>query len=209
MRKSIVLTAILAASVAPNLALAQSNGIGASNFSYSTLGFEIGKAKLDDPLIFAGEKYEEFGALSISGGVQVLDNLVLVAGVSGIANDGPRTEISQTAVSFGVAVPIPLGDRVDLVPALGFARGELENCIDGVCVTEDDSFATYGVGVRAWIVPRAFEVSAGVTDSNESDSDAVVALGAHGWINDHHRLSLEYQDTEELSSVTVGYRYVW
>ncbi|WP_298450475.1 hypothetical protein [uncultured Marinobacter sp.] len=211
MNKRIFLAAVAASVMASGQAYAQSGGqgVGASNFAYSSIGVSLGKATLDDSIILGGEVYEDLGLFAFGGSLQVLDNLVLLAGVDAIANDGRNSEVSQTSVSFGLSVPIPLGDRVDLVPSLGFSRAEFEICEYNYCVSDDDSFAVYGVGIRAWVVPSQFEISAGVASSNQEDSDSVVSLGAHGWLKEHHRIGLDYQDTDGISLLSLGYRYVF
>jgi len=48
----LLLTSVLAAPAAPALAQSSGSGPGESNFSYSTLGFQLGKATPDEEIIF-------------------------------------------------------------------------------------------------------------------------------------------------------------
>lgn len=209
--KRTLIAALMAAAVTP--AMAQdgglNKGIGASNFSYNTVGFDLGRATPDDSIFLAGEEYDNFGVVALSGSAQVADNLALGAGFAVITNEGDRSEITETAVTFGIEIPIPVGQQVDIVPKIGFARSEFEVCVDGTCDSDDDSFAVYGATVRAWVVPEAFEVSGGFTDSGQEDSDAVLELGVAGWFNEHHSVRLDYATNDYLSVTTVGYRYTW
>lgn len=189
-----------------------SNGSGfgsESNFSYSRLGVELGKATLDEDLDFFGERYEDFGVGVLTGSYQVDDNLAIGVGITALTNDGPRTEITNSSLTIALQVPVPIGERVDIVPQFGFGRFETELCYDNICATDDDSAALFGLAIRAWAVPDVLELSAGVFDSTLEESEASVALGLGLWAAEHHRFGLNYEDSDSLSVVTVGYSYNW
>lgn len=211
MRTTFVRCAALVLSVAAMPVLANSSsGLGSeSNFTYSRIGIDLGKATPEEDIIFFGERYEDFGAASLSGYYQVGDNLALGVGLSAIANDGPRTEISTTSLTITAQVPIPVGEQVDIVPQVGFGRFETEFCVDGFCQAEDDSAAVYSLGIRAWAIPDVLEFNAGYFDSTLDDSESSVALGVALWAAEHHRFGLTYEDADSLTLVTVGYSYNW
>lgn len=205
----LLLTSVLAAPAAPALALSAGSGPGESNFSYSTLGFQLGKATPDEEIIFFGERYEDFGAASIGGSVQLADNFAIGGSASSISNEGPRTEISTSAVSLNFFVPIPMGDRVDLVPRIGYISTEVERCLDNVCAEEDDSALAYGIGMRLWAIPDGLELNAAFSDTNADNSKSVLSLGLAGWVNKHHRFGLDFETSDSINAVLVGYSYNW
>lgn len=211
MKQKVLLAAVAASLLTPGLSHAQSGEsiIGASNFGYSTIGADLGKVMLDDDIVLVNEVYEEFALGALAGSLQVADNFALYAGGEVFLNDGPNTEMTQTVLSAGIQTPIGIGDRVDIVPMLGIERYELEICIDGYCGKEDESTAVYGIGARIWAVADTLEVSIGIKDGNDDDYESEVSIGAHGWINDHHRVGIDYRSEEELSAVSLGYRYVF
>lgn len=207
---AIGIAAVLASTLAaPAIAQSSGDGIERSNFSYSTLGFELGKATPDEDIIFLNERYEDFGAASLFGSFQAASNLAFLVSASGIANDGPQTELSQTNLTFQLLAPLPVGDQVDIIPRFGFGTFEAEACFNGLCESEDDSAAVYGVSLRAWAAPGLLEFSAGIEDSTLEDSDAALAIGAALWAADHHRFALDYEGSDSFTVVTIGYSYNW
>lgn len=186
------------------------SGVGShSNFSYTQLGIDIGKATPDQDIVFYGERYEEFGAASLSGSYQLDNNLAVEIGAAAIANNGPRTEITNSSLAVNLLVPIPVGSRLDIVPHFGFGKFKSEFCIDNDCRSQDDSAALYGIGLRAWVLPNAFELNGGVSDSTLEDSETSVAIGAALWASKNHRFALDYEGSSSISVVTIGYSYNW
>lgn len=186
------------------------SGFGShSNFSYTLISIDVGKATPDQDIVFYGERYEEFGAASLSGAYQLDNNLAVSVGASAIANSGSRTEITNSSVAVKLLVPIPVGSRLDIVPNFGFGKFKSEFCIDNNCMSQDDSAALYGIGLRAWVLPNAFELNGGVSDSTLENSETTVAIGAALWANENHRFALDYEGSSSLSVVTIGYSYNW
>lgn len=206
---SLAATVSLVMAVTPVLAQDAETDTGKSNFSYSTLGIQLGKVTLEEDLIFFGEVYEEFGAAAISGSVQLADNFAIGAGSSAFSNEGNRTEISSSSVNVSLFFPVPLGERVDLVPQVGYVGSEIEFCVDGLCRSDDDSAMSYGLATRIWAVPGTLELNLGVLDTNADDSEATTALGAAIWANENHRFAVDYATTDSVDTVLLGYRYNW
>lgn len=209
MRKLYLAVALASGITAPAVSQAAENAVQPSNFSYSTLGFQLGRATPDEDIVFLNERYEDFGAASLFGSFQAADNIAFGISLSAIANEGDRTELSQTAASVQMLVPLGIGNQVDIVPRFGFGRFEAEACVDGLCATEDDSAAVYGVSFRAWVVPSLLELTAGFNDTTLDDSESALSLGAALWARDHHRFGLDYEGSDSITVVTLGYSYNW
>lgn len=204
-----VLAAALTIAAVPAVAQDSNTGPSKSNFSYSTLGIQLGKVTPEEEIVFLGEVYEEFGAAGINGTFQVADNFVIGAGSSAFSNEGNRTEITSSSVSLDLYVPVPIGDRVDLIPRVGYVSSEIEFCADGLCATEDDTAMSYGLATRIWAVPGSLEISASFSDSNADDSESVTSIGAALWAAEHHRFSLSYGASDSFDTVLLGYSYNW
>lgn len=206
---SITLLASMAISATPALAASNGEGPGASNFSYSTLGFQIGKVTLEDEIVFLGEVYEEFSSFGLTGTFQAADNFAIGLSGSSFSNDGPRTEITNTTVSVNAYFPLPVGDRIDIIPQIAYISSEAEACADGFCSKADDSGIGYGLSGRAWVVPGQFEINGGFSDSNAEDSESVLSLGAAAWFNDHHSVGFNFDTSENFNAFDIGYTYTW
>lgn len=206
---SLAATVSLMMAVTPVLAQDADTDIGKSNFSYSTLGIQLGKVTPEEELVFFGEVYEEFGAAAISGSVQLADNFAIGAGSSAFSNEGNRTEISSSSINVSLFFPVPLGERVDLVPQVGYVSSEIELCVDGLCSSDDDSAMSYGLATRIWAVPGTLELNLGVLDTNADNSEATTSLGAALWANENHRFALDYATADSVDTVLLGYRYNW
>ena len=125
-RNAVALTAVLAMTTTPLFAEETQSGIGKSNFSYSTVGGYLGRVTPDEEIVFLNEVYEDFGAAGINGAVQLADNLAIGASAGIFTNEGNRTEITNSSISLNLFVPIPIGDRVDLIPRVGYVGNEVE-----------------------------------------------------------------------------------
>lgn len=211
MKLKVLSAAIAVSLLAPGLAHAQLGKANShtSNFYYNTIGIDLGRVTLDDKLVIEDEVYDGFGSATLEGGVQLADNLALYALGDYFTNDGSRTEATYTALEAGIKFPIPIGDRFDIIPSLGYQNAEIEVCIDGTCASEDESILVYGAGARFWVIPDQMEFSIGYKDSSDSDYDHEISVGIFGWIEKHHRLGIEYMTEKELSRATLGYRYVF
>ncbi|TVP56490.1 MAG: hypothetical protein EA349_07885 [Halomonadaceae bacterium] len=179
------------------------------SFSYTSLGFALGQTRLDDSFFVAGEEYKDFGFASIRGAFQAADNLYIGASVSAEANDGRDTEVTVTGSELFVGFPIAVAEHVDLVPEVGFARAEIEVCLNNVCIKESDSGMTYGGSLRMWAVPDTFEVGFSFFDSTLDDSESVVGLGAALWAAERHRFGLSYSQSSSASLTALSYAYHW
>lgn len=206
---SLAIATALTLAATPVLAQDADTDIVKSNFSYSTLGIQLGKVTPEQEIVFLGEVYEDFGAASINGSVQLADNFAIGGASSAFSNEGNRTEITSSAINLNLYFPVPLGDRVDLVPRVGYVSAEVEACADGFCATEDDSAMSYGLATRIWASPGKLELNIGVSGSNMEDSEATTALGAALWANEHHRFALNYETSDSFDSVLLGYSYNW
>lgn len=206
---SLTVAAALAIAAVPAVAQEHNTGLGKSNFSYSTLGIQLGKVTPDEEIVFLNEVYEDFGAAALNGSFQVAGNFAIGAGASAFANEGNRTEITSSSVNLDLYVPVPLGDRVDLIPRIGYVSSEIELCADGLCATEDDSAMSYGLAARIWAVPGALEISGGFSDTNEEESESVTSIGAALWAGEHHRFALNYDASDSFDAVLLGYSYNW
>ena len=100
----------------------------ASNFSYTYLGIDIGKAIIDEKISLDGYLYEEMGSASINGSYQINNTAVLSVETSILANEGGHTEITYSNVEFILSYPITIGERFDIVPFIGSRDDEIEFC---------------------------------------------------------------------------------
>lgn len=205
----VIASGIMAFSAGDVLAYEGAQSLERSNFSYSNAGFQIGKATPDEEIVFGNEVYEDFGLFSFAGSYQVANNMAIGAGIGAIANEGARTELSTSSYSILATFPVPLGARVDLVPAIGLTGYEDEACVDGSCVQFDDNGIAYGMGLRAWAVPGKLELNLAYEDTNMEDIESTVTAGIAGWLAQHHRIGLNYTSSEFVSSVALGYNYTW
>ena len=112
-------------------------------------------------------------------------------------------------MSVNAYFPLPAGERIDIIPRIGYISTEAEACADGFCSTVDDTGIGYGLFARGWVVPGQFEVNGGFSDTNEEDSEGVLSLGAAAWFNEHHSIGFNYDTSEDVSAFDLGYRYTW
>ncbi|MDI9244667.1 hypothetical protein [Marinobacter sp. CHS3-4] len=209
MNKIILPAVAMALATTPVQAQDASGSSSQSNFTYSSLGIQLGKVTPEQELVFLGEVYEEFGAAAITGTVQLANNFAIGGSSAAYANSGNRTEITNSSLSLNLFFPIPIADRVDLVPRVGFVRVETEFCADGICASEDDSVVAYGLASRIWVAPDKLEVNVGFSDVNEEDSESTIALGGAIWATENHRFALDYETSDSVDAVFVGYSYNW
>lgn len=206
---AVALVAVLAIPTTPLMAEGGSPDIGRSNFSYSMVGGYLGRVTPDQEIVFLNEVYEDFGAAGINGSIQLADNFAIGGGIGVFANEGDRTEITNSSVNLNIYVPVPLGDRVDLIPRIGYVSTEVEACADGFCATEDDSAMSYGLFTRIWAVPGVLEISGGFSDTNADNSESTTSLAAALWFREHHSVGLNYDTSDSFDAVSVGYRYTF
>lgn len=181
----------------------------ASNFSYSYLGFNLGKLTPDEDIIFLGEVYEEFGTFSLDSGYQFNPNLALFISSAAAANEGPTTELSTSSFSLGLMFPIAVSERLDIVPGVGFVNSEVEGCLSGLCRAEDESGAAFGLLLRGWAVDDSLEINAQVQGSTLDDSETFVGLGGALWWAKRHSARLDFGSQKSQRQFSIGYRYTW
>lgn len=181
----------------------------AANFSYTHAGVGLGLETLEEDLIFGSEVYEDFGIFRINGSYQLADNFAISAELASRANEGSRTEISETSASLSLHFPIAVSDQLDLVPNVGQLSTELELCDSGTCASEDTTAASYGVNLRTWVVPGRLEVTASYQDATAENFQSRVGMGAAAWFGNHHSVLLDLDNSELDSRFVVGYRYTW
>lgn len=201
-----------AAALACGLAVPAAAGSAAdTNFSYTYLGVDLARTNFDETIWVADEGYNAIGGLGINGAFQVQGlPLAFFGSASHQGNEGPRTELNLSGVTFGAAFPFRVADRVDLVPAIGYGSVEVEVCYDGLCAKADDSGALLGLGTRMWLVPDSLEFNLGyeVIDL-EHGSESAIGAGIAGWFQQHHSLRLTGVFTDDANTVRLGYRYSW
>ena len=181
----------------------------AESFSYTYLEAGLGLVMLEEDLVlFEREAYEDFGLAYARGGYQLSDNVAIEADAGIYGNEGDETDYTRTTASLSVLFPLQVADQLAIAPRVGQQTYELERCLDGVCITTDDTSAIYGADLRAWAIPRQLEITAGILDSTATESDTLVSLGAALWI-DNHSLRLDVAEDEFATRVVVGYRFSW
>lgn len=181
----------------------------ASNFSYSYLGFNLGKLTPDEDIVFLGEVYEEFGTFSLTSGYQFNPNMALFISSSAAANEGPTTELSTSSFSLGLMFPVAVGEYLDIVPGVGFVNAEVEGCSGGLCASDDESGAAFGLSLRGWAVAEVLEVSAQIQGSTLDDSETFVGLGGALWWAKRHSARLDFGSQKSQRQFSIGYRYTW
>jgi hypothetical protein len=180
-----------------------------TNFSYSYLGFNVGKVTLDEQLDFLGETYEEFGTFAVNASYQVHDNAAVIFGSAAMSNSGPQTEITASTAVLGFAFPFKAGSALDIVPTLGLLSYRDEFCVSNVCVKDDESGMAYGVSVRAWAIRDSLEINGSWADSTLEDSLAHYGIGGAFWWATHHSVRLNLGRNKESRSVSLGYWFTW
>lgn len=190
------------------LTLAASS-VAASNFSYTTLGFDLGWAELDPGFAIDNAYYDELGAARIYGSYQFSENVVGRLSSSALANSGAGTEFTQADVALSLHFPVGLSSTVDLVPHIGLVSSELEVCNRRRCWIDDDSAVGYGVYMRVWAAPETLEFSVGVSDTTFEDSDTLATLEGRVWLNRNNSIGLNFSSASSTSIFTAGYRYSW
>jgi|GEM_PF-5767898 len=181
----------------------------ASNFSYTTLGFDLGWAELDPGFSIDNAYYDELGAGSIYGSYQFAESVVGRLSSSVLSNSGFGTEFTQADVSLSLHFPVSLSGSVDLVPHVGLVSSELEVCDRRRCWIDDESATVYGVYMRIWAAPETLEFSAGISDTTFNDSEALVSLQGRVWLNRNNSIGLNFSGADSISIFTAGYRYSW
>jgi|GEM_PF-4839488 len=58
-----------------------------TNFTYSQLGIGLGVINFDDSIIIAGDEYDGLAFLTLSGSVQIVENVVLGLSLNGAASE--------------------------------------------------------------------------------------------------------------------------
>jgi len=181
----------------------------ASNFSYTTLGFDLGWAELDPGFVIDNAYYDELGAASIYGSYQFAENVVGRLSSSALANSGAGTEFTQSDVALSLLFPVSLSGTVDIVPHIGLVASELEVCNRRRCWIDDENATVYGIYMRVWAAPETLEFSVGVSDSTFSDSETLVTLEGRVWLNRNNSIGLNFSGADSISIFTAGYRYSW
>lgn len=190
------------------LTLAASSA-AASNFSYTTLGFDLGWAEPDPGFVIDNVYYEELGAASIYGSYQFAENVVGRLSSGALANSGHGTEFTQADVALSLHFPVSLSNAVDLVPHIGLVSSELEVCNRRRCWIDDESAMSYGAYMRVWAAPETLEFSVGVSDTTFDDSETLATLEGRVWLNRNNSLGLTFSGASSISIFTAGYRYSW
>lgn len=181
----------------------------ASNFSYTTLGFDLGWAELDPGFTIDNAYYDELGAASIYGSYQFAESVVGRLSSSALANSGAGTEFTQADVALSLHFPVSLSGAVDLVPHIGLLSSELEVCDRRRCWIDDENATAYGIYMRVWAAPETLEFSVGISDTTFDDSEALVSLEGRVWLNRNNSIGLNVASADSISLFTAGYRYSW
>lgn len=169
----------------------------------------MGVLSTDDTIDFAGDLYDDYVTFNLAGSYQVSDNIAFGIGLSGLYNDGARTEITGSSFLLNALFPFAVSNMIDIVPTLGLVTAEVEFCLDNLCLTDDDNGVAYGIGLRAWAIPDLLEISGGIQDTTIDEEDSVVSLGAAMWWLETHSVRILYSNGNDSNTVELGYRYTW
>ncbi|RFA25560.1 hypothetical protein CAI21_18710 [Alkalilimnicola ehrlichii] len=192
-----------------SLLFAYSQSSAANNFSYTYLEFSVGALTLDEAIRINDRQYKTLSAFSISRAHQFDGGLVLHGGIAGAHAEKGKTELGYGQLVIGVAFPITVTDRIDIIPTSGFLAVNAEACVDNVCLKSDDDGILYGLAVRAWLSPESVEIMTALANSTISGSATEATLEGAFWWGNHHSARLTLSSADSDRSVLVGYRYSW
>lgn len=188
---------------------------GADNFSYTYLEVGSGKIWLKDDRIVSGDAsgdvsgdaYDAFYLFFLSGAGQ-LDNGIVIGGDALLSgNKGADTWVATWEYTLTGSYPVNMTKKIDIIPQLGFASTRMVVCIDGKCDIDNDIGLTYGIGLRAWVVPEKLEISADWNDSTSDLSDSAFRLGGALWWRKNHSVRLTAMLTDDQGAAGISYRY--
>lgn len=182
-----------------------------TNFSYTYMGIGVARTHFDDTVWIADEAYDEVAGLTISGASR-LGRLPLVffGSTRGQTNDGSRSELSLSKADIGLAFPFRMGDRVDLVPAIGYGLAEVEACYDDLCAKSDDSGALVGLGTRMWLMQGSLELNLDYEWIDfDHGSESAIGVGVAGWFLERHSVRLAGVVVDDARTIQLGYRFSW
>lgn len=188
---------------------ALATGLQASNFSYSYLGLDIAVTDFDESLYFGNTEYRGVVGASLAGAYQFDESIAIWLSSTSQSAEGEYTEISYTETLIGLAVPLPVADRLDLTPLLGQGVLQAEACDGAICAQEDQTTLFWGLQARAWLAPDAVEANATWINPVDEDLDASLSLGLALWPDDHNSIRLRFANGDAETSYAFGYRYTW
>lgn len=181
----------------------------ASNFGYSHLQVDFSFLGLDEPIDVGSYEIQYFPGARIGGGYQFTDffAVTLDSGAYTVTLDEDDIDLTLTRGRLSADFPIAAGERVDLVPSLGYMLYEVEACSGATCVSTETDGSYYGLGARAWIYPEVAEFSAFYNNSTNPDFEAEFNPGLRFHIG-NHALQLDAV-LSDADIVSWGYRYTW
>lgn len=193
-----------------------------TNFSYTTLGVEVGSTTLtpSTPICVGASCISNvnFTNFGLSGSYQFngdLDWLVLSLGSEAGVTSLYGIDLTVSVGSLGINFVKAISDTVDIGGGVASLSSTVKACIGSTCVSEEDTGVGYIIGGEAWL-NDAKNVSASIAVnrskySKDTTSTNGYGLGLDYYATKNHAVSASYShsssDGNSASSVMLGYAY--
>ncbi len=123
-----------------------------TNFSYTSIGADIGSVTYKTPICGGGQCLSSFTAVSLDGSVQFADDLLVVfLSGSGIAGSGNVWTMSGGNSAIGLGIVKAIGDKVDIQARIASLSSRVEFCVGNTCATATDTGSGFGGGLNFWL----------------------------------------------------------
>jgi len=187
------------------------------NFRYSALSVAANVIGYDDDVVVRREggagavvRFSGVAGASVSGVLQIRDNLLLSVGGSAVSDEGYGVEIEESAGSLGVGYVTPIGSATDGIVALDFIDTEVQICNLSRCVNVQDSGYGASAGVRRWMTD-SIELNANLSYTDLGDLGDTTSAGVGGayWFDGHSSITTSVSRSSDATGLSLGYRYTF
>lgn len=183
-----------------------------TNFSYSTLGIELGKVTYKTPICIGSSCLSELNGVSIGGSYQFADDLLVVS-LSGTSMSGSASTWSAEVGGGALALSIvkAVGNKIDITAGIASLSSQVDVCSGSICISESDTGTAYGGGLRIWIDDSkklAGEISIESSKYSKSTSSTTsTSLGLGYYVTEKDEIKGTYGTNSDASSVSIGYTH--
>ena len=146
-----------------------------TNFSYSTLGIELGRVTYKTPLCAGGQCLSDLSGAAIGGSLQFADDLLVVS-LSSTAVSGSTSawEVQSGVVALGLSIVKAVNDKIDITAGIASLSGRDEVCSGGFCVSSTDTGTSFGGGLQIWI-DDAKKLAGNISIASSKYSESLVS----------------------------------
>jgi|GEM_PF-3435050 len=187
------------------------------NFRYSALSLAANVIGYDDDVVVrrgggtgAVVRFSGVAGASVTGVLQLRDNLLLSIGGTAVSDDGYGVEIEESSGSLGVGYVTPIGSETDGFVALDFIDTEVQICNLSGCLTVEDSGYGASTGLRRWMTENIeLNASLSYTDLGDLGDTTSAAVGGAYWLDRHSSVTTSVSRSSDATGLSLGYRYTF